>query len=138
MRLLKRLRALGDRLIVGCSTDEFNEKKGKRTVMPYEHREELLLGCRYVDDVFPEENWGQKHGDITKYEVDIFAIGDDWAGHFDSLQDICEVMYLPRTSGISSTDVKKLVVSHFKNELVSISTELQNVEKRLHRLTKNE
>ncbi|MCF6272617.1 MAG: adenylyltransferase/cytidyltransferase family protein [Rhodobacteraceae bacterium] len=138
VRLLKRLRGLGDRLIVGCSTDEFNEKKGKRTVMPYAQREELLLGCRYVDDVFPEKNWEQKRSDITKYKVDIFAIGDDWSGHFDSLQDICEVMYLPRTSGISSTDVKKLVVSRFKNELVSIATELQNVEKRLRSLTEIE
>jgi len=138
IRLLKRLQALGDRLIVGCSTDEFNEKKGKRTVMPYEQREELLLGCRYVDDVFPEKCWEQKRSDITKYKVDIFAIGDDWSGHFDTLQDICEVMYLPRTRGISSTDVKKLVVSRFKNELVSITTELQNVEKRIHALTENE
>lgn len=138
IRLLKRLQALGDRLIVGCSTDEFNEKKGKRTVMPYEQREELLLGCRYVDDVFPEKCWEQKRSDITEYKVDIFAIGDDWSGHFDTLQDICEVMYLPRTRGISSTDVKKLVVSRFKNELVSITTELQNVEKRIHALTENE
>ncbi len=138
VRLLKRLRALGGRLIVGCSTDAFNEGKGKRTVMPYEQREELLLGCRYVDDVFPEKNWDQKRSDIIEFKVDIFAIGDDWSGHFDSLQDICEVMYLPRTLGISSTDVKKLVVSRFKTELVSIATELQNVEKRLQALTENE
>jgi len=138
VRLLKRLRALADRLVVGCSTDEFNEKKGKHTVMPYAQREELLLSCRYVDDVFPEENWEQKRGDVEKYGVDIFAMGDDWSGHFDSLQDICEVVYLPRTRGISSTDVKKLVVSRFNNDLVSITTELQNVEKRLRRLTKIE
>ena len=91
-----------------------------------------------MDDVFPEKCWEQKRSDITKYKVDIFAIGDDWSGHFDTLQDICEVMYLPRTRGISSTDVKKLVVSRFKNELVSITTELQNVEKRIHALTENE
>ncbi len=106
--------------------------------MPYAQREELLLGCRYVDEVFPEENWEQKRSDVTKYKVDLFAIGDDWSGHFDSLQDICDVMYLPRTSGISSTDVKKLVISRFKNELVSIATELQNVEKRLQSLTEIE
>ena len=138
VRLLKRLRALADRLVVGCSTDEFNEKKGKHTVMPYAQREELLLSCRYVDDVFPEENWEQKRSDVERYGVDIFAMGDDWSGHFDSLQDICEVVYLPRTRGISSTDVKKLVVSRFNNDLVSITTELQNVEKRLRRLTKIE
>lgn len=78
VRLLCRLRALGDHLIVGCSTDEFNAAKGKQSAMSYEHREELLRACRYVDDVFPEENWEQKQSDILKFHADIFAMGDDW------------------------------------------------------------
>lgn len=131
IRLLRRLRSLGDRLVVGCSTDEFNEEKGKRTAMPFEHRQELLLACRYVDEVFAEESWDQKPSDIKKHKADIFAMGDDWSGHFDDLQEHCEVIYLPRTSGISSTSLKTLIVARVQNELSSIITEVQSVEKRL-------
>lgn len=107
LRLLKRLRALGDRLVVGLSTDEFNALKGKKTVVKYDERKELLLGCRFVDGVFPEENWEQKRFDILREEANVFGMGDDWDGKFDFLSDIVEVIYLPRTEGVSSTQIKK-------------------------------
>lgn len=131
VRLLKRLKSLGDRLIVGCSTDEFNAIKGKRTVIPYDQRLEVLASCRYVDDVFPEENWDQKRSDVIAHGATIFAMGDDWAGHFDALQDIVQVIYLPRTEDISTTDVKRTVSARFENELNAVLNELKNAEARL-------
>lgn len=109
VRLLRRLRDLGDRLVVGCSTDEFNSLKGKKSVMPYEQRVEILQACKYVDDVFPENDWSQKREDILREKADIFAMGDDWLGKFDDLSDIVEVVYLPRTKDISTTEVRQLV-----------------------------
>jgi len=109
VNLLRRLRALGDRLVVGCSTDEFNALKGKKTVMPYEHRAQILAALRYVDAVFPEANWEQKRDDILRERADIFAMGEDWAGRFDDLGDMCEVVYLPRTRDVSTTEVKQWV-----------------------------
>lgn len=106
LRLLKRLRALGDRLIVAVSTDEFNELKGKKTLIPYEQRAEIIeaLGC--VDLVIPEHSWAQKRDDIQRYRVDVFAMGDDWTGKFDHLQAFCRVEYLQRTQGVSSSELK--------------------------------
>lgn len=109
IRLLSRLRGIGDRLIVGLSTDEFNTLKGKTTVMPFEHRLEILKACRYIDKVIPEETWDQKVADIKREKIDIFAIGDDWAGKFDHLEDHCKVLYLPRTKNISTTEIKELI-----------------------------
>ncbi|PVA10941.1 glycerol-3-phosphate cytidylyltransferase [Pelagivirga sediminicola] len=109
VRLLARLADLGDRLIVGCSTDGFNASKGKLCVMPYEARVEILSACRHVDLVFPEESWDQKRGDIVKYGADVFAMGSDWTGKFDDLGDLCEVIYLPRTRDISTTEIKQLM-----------------------------
>lgn len=111
IKLLRRLRALGDRLIVGCSTDEFNEIKGKTSIFSYEDRSEILNACKYVDLVIPENGWEQKPSDITTHNVSIFAMGDDWAGEFDHLETEtgCTVTYLPRTPDISTTDVKQAV-----------------------------
>lgn len=109
VRLLQRLRSLGDRLVVACSTDEFNSVKGKKTIIPYLQRVEVLQSCRYVDKVIPESNWSQKRFDIIRENAIIFAIGDDWAGKFDDLSDICEVLYIPRTEGISSSDIKNIL-----------------------------
>ncbi len=109
VRLLRRLAALGDRLIVGCSTDAFNATKGKKCVMPYAHRVELLEACKYVSLVIPENGWEQKRGDVMEHEVDVFGMGDDWTGKFDTLKDLCEVVYLPRTSGISTTELRQTV-----------------------------
>ncbi len=107
IRLLKRARALGDYLIVALSTDEINEFKGKKAYHSYQERKLMLESIRFVDLVIPESDWGQKRSDITKYEVDVFAIGDDWKGKFDYLNDLCEVVYLPRTEGVSTTKIKR-------------------------------
>lgn len=126
VRLLKRLRGLGDELIVGLSTDEFNEKKGKRCVIPYDERREVLLSCRYVGHVFPEREWEQKIDDIVKYGADVFAMGDDWSGKFDFLQDKLDVIYLPRTEGISTTEIKQIVSAFNKEKIYAVKNMLEN------------
>ena len=109
IRLLKRAKALGDYLIVALSTEEFNELKGKKTYHNYETRKEMLEAIRYVDLVIPEENWEQKVDDVKKYNVDVVVMGGDWAGsdRFEYLREYCEVEYLDRTDGISTTKIKK-------------------------------
>ena len=106
LHLLKRAKALGDYLIVGVSTDEFNALKGKKAYYSYEDRKYILEAIRYVDKVIPEKNWDQKIADVKKYHIDTFVIGDDWRGKFDFLKPYCEVIYLPRTQGISTTQIK--------------------------------
>lgn len=106
IRLLKRAKALGDYLIVGLSTDEFNRIKHKSSFMNYESRKEILEAIRYVDKVIPENNWNQKVQDVVDNKVDAFVMGDDWKGDFDFLQEYCEVVYLPRTQDISSSGLK--------------------------------
>jgi glycerol-3-phosphate cytidylyltransferase len=107
LSLLNRLKALGDELIVGVSTDEFNEVKGKRTIIGFEDRIEIVRNLKCVDLVLPEQHWDQKVDDIRRHQVAVFGIGDDWHGRFDELKAHCEVVYLPRTEGISSTHLKK-------------------------------
>jgi glycerol-3-phosphate cytidylyltransferase len=108
INLLKRAKALGDYLIVALSTDEFNwESKGKKCYFSYEKRKQLLEAIRYVDLVIPENCWEQKTEDVKLYQVDTFVMGDDWKGKFDFLKDFCEVVYLPRTPEISSTQIKE-------------------------------
>lgn len=109
INLLRRAKALGDYLIVALSTDEFNwNEKGKKCYFSYEVRKQMLEAIRYVDEVIPEENWEQKRTDIHKHNVDIFVMGDDWAGKFDFLKEEgAEVVYLPRTPEISTTQIKK-------------------------------
>ena len=109
IRLLQRAKALGDYLIVALSTDDFNEIKGKKAYYNYETRKLMLEAIRYVDLVIPEENWEQKVTDVKDYKVDIVVMGSDWAGsdRFEYLQDYCEVVYLDRTEGISTTKIKK-------------------------------
>ena len=109
VRLLKRIRDLGDRLVVGLSSDEFNKVKGKKVIIPFADRKEILLSCRYVDDVFQENTCEQKREDIIREKAEIFAIGDDWAGKFDDLDDIVKVLYLPRTKDISTTELKTVI-----------------------------
>ncbi len=108
INILRRAKELGDYLIVALSTDEFNTiQKGKTTYFPYERRKELLESIRYVDLVIPEENWEQKVTDMHEYHVDTFVMGDDWIGKFDYLKDEgVEVVYLPRTPEISTTQIK--------------------------------
>ena len=107
LSLLNRLKALGDELIVGVSTDEFNEVKGKRTIIGFEDRIEIVRNLKCVDLVLPEQHWDQKVDDIRRHQVAVFGMGDDWCGRFDELKAHCEVVYLPRTEGISSTHLKK-------------------------------
>lgn len=108
INLLRRAKSLGDYLIVGLSTDEFNNKeKSKECYFDFENRKLLLDAVRYVDLVVPEENWEQKISDIQKYNIDVFVIGDDWKGKFDYLKDFgVEVVYLPRTKEISTSKIK--------------------------------
>lgn len=106
INILRRARALGDYLIVVLSTDEFNAVKNKTAYYSYEDRKTILESIRYVDEVLPEYNWEQKIDDVVKNKVDVFVTGDDWKGRFDFLKDYCEVVYLPRTEGISTTKIK--------------------------------
>ncbi len=108
INLLRRAKSLGDYLIVGLSTDEFNNKeKNKECYFDFENRKLLLDAVKYVDLVVPEENWEQKISDIQKHNVDVFVIGDDWKGKFDYLKDFgVEVVYLPRTKEISTSKIK--------------------------------
>ena len=107
INLLKRAKELGDYLIVGLSTDEFNLLKGKHSILNYNQRKALLESIKYVDEIIPECNWEQKISDVVNNDVDIFVIGDDWKGKFDFLEQYCKVIYLERTPDISSSIIKK-------------------------------
>lgn len=109
LEILRRARELGDKLIVGVSTDEFNSVKGKSCVYSFRERESIVAAIKYVDQVIAERDWEQKADDILRYSVDVFVMGDDWLGKFDQLKSICDVVYLPRTDGISTTLVKETV-----------------------------
>ena len=104
INLLKRAKSLGDYLIVAISTDEFNKNmKNKVCIQTYEERKTILESLRFVDLVIPEENWEQKIEDVKLYKIDTFCMGSDWEGKFDFLKNYCNVVYLPRTEGISTT-----------------------------------
>ncbi|SDK14246.1 glycerol-3-phosphate cytidylyltransferase [Sediminibacillus albus] len=107
INILRRAKELGDHLTVAISTDEFNAIKNKKAYHSYENRKMILEAIRYVDEVIPEEDWEQKIDDVKNHNIDIFVMGDDWEGKFDFLKDYCEVVYLPRTVGISTTKIKK-------------------------------
>ena len=106
INILQRAKALGDYLVVVLSTDEFNAIKNKKAYYSYEDRKTILESIRYVDEVLPEYNWEQKIDDVVNNKIDVFVMGNDWAGKFDFLKDYCEVVYLPRTEGISTTKIK--------------------------------
>ena len=110
INILRRSRALGDKLIVALSTDEFNLGKDKRSVFSYSERKTILEAIRYVDKVIPESSWDQKKQDIIDNKVDIFVMGDDSKGRFDELSELCKVVYLPRTADISTTYLKNKLV----------------------------
>ena len=107
INLLRRAKALGDYLIVVVSSDEFNAIKGKKAYYSFEDRKKILEAIKYVDEVLPEYTWEQKIDDVVNNNVDVFVMGDDWKGKFDFLKDYCEVVYLPRTEGISTTKIKE-------------------------------
>ena len=106
INLLRRARELGDYLIVVLSSDEFNAIKNKVAYHSYEDRKMILEAIKYVDEVLPEFTWEQKIQDVVDNDVDVFVMGNDWEGKFDFLKEYCEVVYLPRTEGISTTKIK--------------------------------
>lgn len=109
IEILRRAKSLGDYLIVAVSTDEFNEIKNKKAYHNFETRKKMLEAVRYVDLVIPENTWEQKKNDVLEYKVDVVVMGSDWEGNenFECLRDFCEVIYLPRTDGVSTTKIKK-------------------------------
>ena len=125
LNLLERLRAMGDELIVGVSTDAFNDIKGKKAVMAYEDRVRLVAALRCVSSVLPEEDWAQKEHDIQRLRVDVLAMGDDWEGRFDHFKQFCEVVYLPRTDGISTTFLRETIAE--RSGFVSVTPDAHEV-----------
>ena len=111
IRLLKRARALGDYLIVGLSTDEFHTSKlgKKQAYHSFQTRQIMLEAVRYVDLVVPEQSWDQKLNDVKLYGVDTVVMGSDWTGsaRFEYLRDHCDVVYLPRTEGTSTSQIRR-------------------------------
>lgn len=110
INLLRRAKEQGDYLIVALSTDEFNwNEKQKKCYFEYDKRKQLLEAIRYVDLVIPENGWEQKVSNVREFRVDKFVMGDDWAGKFDFVEEQteAEVIYLPRTPEISTTQIKK-------------------------------
>lgn len=108
INLLRRAKQYGDYLIVALSTDDFNwNQKRKKCYFSFDKRKALLEAIRYVDLVIPEESWDQKVTDVREYHIDTFVMGDDWKGEFDFLQDEgVDVVYLPRTPEVSTTQIK--------------------------------
>lgn len=108
IRILQRAKEMGDYLVVALSTDEFNATKGKKAYHSYETRKKMLEAIRYVDLVIPENSWEQKVQDIKDYKIDVCVMGSDWAGSdkFDYLKEYCDVVFLERTPGVSTTQIK--------------------------------
>ncbi len=107
INILRRAKELGNHLTVAVSTDEFNRLKHKDAYYSYEERKQILEAIKYVDEVIPESDWGQKIKDVKKHDIDVFVMGDDWEGEFDFLKPHCEVVYLARTEGVSTTKTKQ-------------------------------
>ena len=109
INLLRRAKQYGDYLIVALSTDDFNwNQKRKKCYFSFDKRKALLEAIRYVDLVIPEESWDQKVTDVREYHIDTYVMGDDWKGEFDFLQDEgVDVVYLPRTPEVSTTQIKR-------------------------------
>jgi len=114
LEILRRAKELGDYLVVAVSTDEFNTEKGKKCVYPFEHRIKIVEAIQYVNEVIPEKSWDQKRDDIISNRIDIFTMGNDWIGKFDDLTDICEIVYLERTKGISTSTF----IENIENRLI--------------------
>ena len=107
INILRRAKEMGDYLVVAISTDEFNTMKHKQAYYSFEQRKQILEAIRYVDEVIPEHTWDQKVQDVKEHDIDIFVMGHDWEGEFDFLKEYCEVIYLPRTEGVSTTKTKQ-------------------------------
>lgn len=133
LNLFKKLKLYGSHLIVGVSTDEFNAVKGKKTIIPFEQRIEIVRSVRYVDDVIAEKSWDQKIDDIKNYSVDLFCIGSDWRGKFDFLTKYCDVKYLERTEGISTSQLKEVLsaIEFSKDKFVQAFDLLDQIRKQI-------
>lgn len=107
INILRRAKELGTHLTVALSTDEFNRLKHKDAYYSFEERKQILEAIQYVDEVIPESNWGQKVKDVQNHDIDVFVMGNDWEGEFDFLEPHCEVVYLARTEGVSTTKTKR-------------------------------
>ena len=132
LRLLQRLSNLGDELIVAISTDDFNKIKNKTTLISYEQRAEIIANIKCVDKVIAEENWEQKIDDIKKYDVNVFAMGNDWDGKFDFLKEYCEVIYLERTKNISTTQLKNSLTNFLsipKEDIINAFNVIETLKK---------
>ncbi|GAA3717650.1 adenylyltransferase/cytidyltransferase family protein [Terrabacter ginsenosidimutans] len=104
VRVLQRAAELGDRLVVGVSSDALNlSKKGRAPVFNEDERREIIRSLRVVDEVFLEESLEKKRDYIVEHHADVLVMGDDWAGRFDWVKDVCDVVYLPRTPSVSTT-----------------------------------
>lgn len=136
LRLLERLAALGDSLVVAVSTDEFNEGKGKRSLIPYEHRAAIVGSLKVVDKVIPETHWEQKRTDVVEHGVSVLGMGSDWEGKFDDVVgDLCEVVYLPRTEGVSSTALRGSIRPFSAEEISAVKGALDAMNDVLSRLS---
>lgn len=127
--LLRRAKALGNELIVGVSTDEFNKTKGKESCFPYLIRKSWVESLKFVDHVIPESSWLQKERDIKQLKVDLMVMGDDWKGKFDHLP--CRIIYLPRTPQISSTLIKGAMQNCLEEYIAELLPPLDSTENRL-------
>lgn len=112
VNILTRARALGNYLVVGVSSDQMNfDKKGRYPIYRQEHRLKIIKSLNCVNEVFVEESLALKRKYLTDMRADVLVMGDDWAGRFDEFDDICEVVYLPRTEDISTTDIIQMIQS---------------------------
>lgn len=127
LNMLERLRDLGDELIVGVSTDAFNTLKGKKSLFSFDERMRIIGALSCVDKVIPEHNWQQKSQDILQYQADVFGIGEDWKGRFDDLESLCQVVYLPRTPTISTTELKQVLSGVNQQAIQQIKAGLDGV-----------
>lgn len=134
IRLLERARELGDYLIVGVTSDDYDKTRGKINVQQkLEDRVEAVRATGIADKVIIEEYEGQKIDDIKRYDIDIFTVGSDWIGKFDYLKEYCKVMYLERTQGVSSTEIRekkqyiRLGLVGYSNYLNKVYNECQYV-----------
>ena len=128
LKLLERAKSLGDELIVAVSTDEFNQLKGKKTLIPFEQRAAIVSAIKYVDRVIPEESWEQKVKDIQKYDIDVFVMGGDWKGKFDDLSQYCRVEYLERTKDISTTFLKESLQEFYNINPDKLKEAIETIE----------
>lgn len=113
IKILQRAKSLGDKLIVGVSTDKFSiEKKGRSPIYNENDRKTILESLKFVDKVFFEESFEKKREYIKNYNADIFVMGNDWEGRFDEYNDVCQVKYFDRTPSISTTEIIEKISSN--------------------------